>query len=292
MLAGKGRDLGTGRHRAGQGDLGNRRVGDHLGTDIAKSLDDVEDTVRQAGFGQRFGQLQRAERRHFGGLEDHGVAADKGGGRLPAGDLDRVVPRADSEADAERLALGEGEGAAEIDMFAGQRCRQAAEIFQAVRAGGGICDKGFLQGFAGVERFQDGQFVVLLAQDVGGTAQHPAALGGRGRGPDFLTGQGRGNGGIDDGIVGGLDLGDHFAGGRIKAVERGAALAFQIGSANIVGRLRLGAHGRAPWYLGQPVVVGQFSAGWIPSPGGSTAPGWTPAAVPCREYGPRPFRPP
>ncbi len=97
---------GGGHHRlagadlAGQRYLGDVRMRGQKAAGIGEALHDVEDAVRQAGFGHDVGELDRGERRQLGRLEDHRVAAGKGRRRLPAGDLERIVPGADAGDDA------------------------------------------------------------------------------------------------------------------------------------------------------------------------------------------------
>ena len=203
-------------------------MSDQLCTDITKALKHVEDTSGQTGLGKGLRQFQGAQRGDFRGFEDHGIAANECGSRLPAGDLDRIVPGADAETDAERFALGVGEGAAQIDMFAGKRCGQTTEVFQAVGAGRSIGNQGFLQGLAGVERFQNGEFPVLFTQDLGRPAQHAAAFGCWCCRPDLLAFLGRADCRLDHRIVGRADLRDDFTGCGIQRVKGSAALALDI----------------------------------------------------------------
>ena len=115
MRAGEAEHLAAGRHRAGERHLGDDRMAGERGADIAIALHDVEEAVRQAGLGVDLGERQRGERGVLGRLEHHRVAHGERRRGLPAGALDRIVPRADADADAERLAARVGEGAAEID---------------------------------------------------------------------------------------------------------------------------------------------------------------------------------
>ncbi len=174
--AGERQHLLAGRHRAGERDLCDRRMAGKCGADIAKALHDVEQAVRQAGLGEDLGQRQRGQRGSFRRLEDHGVAHGERGRGLPAGALDRIVPGADADADAERLAARIGEGSAEIDEIAVEAGDDAAEEFQRVGGGGGVGHQRFLDGLAGVERFQPRQLCIALAQQIGGAAQDAAAL--------------------------------------------------------------------------------------------------------------------
>ena len=168
--------LAAGRHRAGERDLGDDVVADERGADVAIALHDVEQPVRQAGLGVDLGQRQRRQRRVLRRLEHHGVAHGERRRRLPAGDLDRIVPGADADADAERLAPRIGEGAAEIDIVAVEGGDRAAEIFERIGGRRRVGNQRLLDGLAGVERLEPRQFGVAGAQDVGGAAQDAAAL--------------------------------------------------------------------------------------------------------------------
>jgi hypothetical protein len=76
-----------------------------------------------------------AHRRQFRRLEDHRVAAGERRRRFPARDLDRVVPRADADADAERLAARVRERALELVVLAVQRRGESRVVLDAVGAG-------------------------------------------------------------------------------------------------------------------------------------------------------------
>ena len=175
------------------------------------------------------------------------------GRRLPAGDLDRIVPRADADADAERLAPRIGEGAAEIDVLAVEGGDARRRRIRGSRRGGGVGDQRFLDRLAGVERLEPRKLVVAGAQDVGGAAQDAAALdrlqprpGGLGlaRGLDRK---------LDD--IGGrrMQLRDDLAGRRIDDGDRGTALVIDEAAVDIVRSFGLGAHSFAP--------IGYFVAG-------------------------------
>ncbi len=67
---------------------------------------DVEHTCWNAGFGVDLGQFQGGQRGDFARFEDHRVTGCQGRGGFPQGDLDRVVPRADTGHYAQGLATG------------------------------------------------------------------------------------------------------------------------------------------------------------------------------------------
>ena len=133
---------------------------------VGEAVDDVEDAVGQAGFGEDLGELDRAERRQLRRLEDHGVAAGERRRRLPAGDLQRVVPGADAGDDAERLAPRVAEGRRpEVDVLAGKARGDAGEIVEAVGAGEHVDGRGLLDRLAGVAGLEKRQLRVPLAED-------------------------------------------------------------------------------------------------------------------------------
>lgn len=113
------------------------RVLGQPGADFAAAAgQDVEHAVRQAGFGVDLGQFQGGQRGDFRWLEDHRVAGGQGRGGFPQGDLDRVVPRADTGGHAQRLAAGVDEGRfAQRDLLAFDGRYQACVVLQHVGAG-------------------------------------------------------------------------------------------------------------------------------------------------------------
>ncbi|MNX90314.1 hypothetical protein D3C86_1223590 [compost metagenome] len=229
MPGGGGGHLAAGRHGAGERDLGHFGVVDQKRAGVAVALDDVEQALWQAGFDEDFGNLQRAERRVFRGLEDHGIAGDQRGRGLPAGDLLRIVPGADADADAERHTLGIGEIASERDVIAVQcRRRDTAEKFEGIRAGCRIGDDGFLNGLARIQCLQRGKRIVAFAHDIGGAFEDAAARHRAHRRPFLLRAFGRGDGALDDGRCCRMQPCDHFAGGREDALERCAGIILDI----------------------------------------------------------------
>ena len=120
----------------------------------------------KSGLQKNLFQLHGREGRELRGFEDHGVAAGQGWRGFPAGDLQRVVPGADAGDHAQGFAARVAEGLrAEIDVLAAQGLREAGEILQAIRAGQHVHDQGFLDGLAGIARFELGEFSIARAQD-------------------------------------------------------------------------------------------------------------------------------
>ncbi len=140
------------------------RVSSAAGRGVA--LHDLEEPGRQARLAVGLLELDGRERREARGLEDHRVAEGERGRRLPAGDLQRIVPGADAGGDAERLAarVAEGRGP-EVDVLAGRALRERREVLEALRAGDHVDDARFLDGLAGVAGLELGELVVARAQE-------------------------------------------------------------------------------------------------------------------------------
>ena len=189
------------------------------GTDITRALDHVEHAGRYAGFDKDLRQLEGAHWRFLRGLEDHAVAGSQGRGGLPAGNLQRVVPRTDTSAHAQRLTTGVIEIPAKVLLVALYRGRQPRKILQGVCTGYHVYDLGFLPGFAGVLNFQGSQFVITLPQQRHGTLENTATLGTGHRRPDLEAVLGAVYRGLLDSFIGDFHFIDHFARGRIHNRE-------------------------------------------------------------------------
>ena len=116
-------DFAAGGDLAGEGYLGDGRVGDEGSADGGTvALEDVEDTRRQAGVGVDGGEHGGVKRGVFGWLVDECVAGGKGGSGFPKGsvashlDLDRIfnqpfryvhlqgiIPRSNGSTHSQRL---------------------------------------------------------------------------------------------------------------------------------------------------------------------------------------------
>lgn len=97
-------DLRTAGESAGEGDEVDVGVfGEPGAHGVAGAGDEVGDTVGQSGLGEEPDQVDRGERGDLAGLEHEGVARGEGRGDLPAGLEQRVVPRGDQGADADRF---------------------------------------------------------------------------------------------------------------------------------------------------------------------------------------------
>ncbi len=84
------------RHGAGQRHLGDIRMVDQQRAGSRSPCTTLNRPLGRPASINDFGDLQRAERGDFIRLEDEGIAGDQRGRGLPAGDLLRIVPRADA----------------------------------------------------------------------------------------------------------------------------------------------------------------------------------------------------
>ena len=188
---------------------------------------DVHDAARQAGFVENLHQIVGGERRIFGGLDDHRVAADQRGHRFPRRNRHREIPGRDQSRDADRRAHGHGE-------FVGQLGRSGLAEQAAAFAGHEV---GHVDGFLHVAaRFGEDfahlaghvarEFFLALHENLSGAEKNFGALG-RGREAPFLEGALGGVDGLRDVFfgrrgkhadefvgIGGIAVFDRFAGSR------------------------------------------------------------------------------
>ena len=225
-----GIDLAPGGHRAGQRDLVHTGVRDKGVAHVTAALHHIVQSGGQPRLMQDFSHLEGAQRRGFGGFENHRIAAGQRGRAFPAGDLGGVIPCADAHTDAQRLAAGIDPVFAKLDVRAGQRCRHAAEILQRIRARGCIHRDGLLVGFAGVAGFQHAQIVVARPDQIGGPAQDTPAFGAAHRGPGTLGALRGGEGLIHDVRGCAMQCGNHRAADRADHRKGGACGVFDIGA--------------------------------------------------------------
>ncbi len=94
----------TGVEAAGERDeVDVGAVGERLTDPRPRTEDEVDDSGGHARLLEQAGQVDGRERRHLGRLHDRGVARREGRRDLPAHLQQRVVPRPDEPADADRL---------------------------------------------------------------------------------------------------------------------------------------------------------------------------------------------
>ena len=185
------------------------------------ALHDLEEPARKPRLAVDLLELDGGEGREARRLEDHRVAEGERGRRLPAGDLQRVVPGADAGRDADRLAARVAErGGAEVDVLAGRALRERGEVLEALGAGDHVDDARFLDRLAGIAGLERRELVVPGAQDLGGAAQDAGALGARQRGPGGLRRARRRDRGLDLGGAGHRKLRQLFAGRGIGRDEK------------------------------------------------------------------------
>ena len=150
----------AGAHLAGERDLADVGMRVSSRPVSAKPCTTWNTPARHAGLEQDLLELDGGERRQFGRLENHGVAAGERRRGLPAGDLQRIVPGADAGDHAQRLAPRVAERLRpEIDVLAGEALRETGEIFEAIGAGDDVDDAGLLDGLAGIARLELGEFL-------------------------------------------------------------------------------------------------------------------------------------
>jgi hypothetical protein len=202
--------------------------------------DHVERTRREAGFEHQLGKEQGGQRRLRGRLQDHGAPGRERRRDLPAGDVEREIPRDDRADHADRLPQGVGQEVA----FDGQRIPHdlvgpPGVIAQGVD-GHRQLDLGLEQRLAVLGRFEPGELVEPCVQEVGGFGQQPAALAGREVAPRRRReARFRGlHGGVHVRGVARRDLRQHFLG---RGIDDGEALA-RSGGAPLVGYEEIGPH--------------------------------------------------
>ena len=196
---------------AGEGDLVDVRVLDERLAGRAGAGDDVDDARRQVGLLADLGEQQRGERRGLGRLQDDGVAAGQRRGDLPRQHQQREVPGDDLAGDAERRAAVAG-----VLELVGP-----AGVVEEV--GGDLRDVDvarLLDRLAVVDRLQDGQLAAALLDDPGDPVEVLGALAARHPAPGPRVGAAGGlDRGVDVGLVGLGDLGEHLLGGGADGLE-------------------------------------------------------------------------
>ena len=110
-------------------------------------------------------QLDSSQRREAWRLEDHRVTEGKRRRGLPAGDLQRIVPRTDARNDAERFTARVSKGLrSEVDVFAGGALGERGEVFQALSAGDHVDDARLLDRLSRVAGLELGERIIALAK--------------------------------------------------------------------------------------------------------------------------------
>ncbi len=228
---GGGHDPPAGGEPAGEGDQVDARVlGQRCAGIGARSEDEVADAGRQAGLLQQAHQVDGRVRGELAGLEDERVAGGQAGRDLP-GDLEqRVVPRGDQAADADRLVDDPADdvGVAGVDDPAGLLGRHVAVVPEDADDVGDVVLR-LDEPLAGVERLHPGDLVGVTHQQVGEPEQQVTALARRGARPAAVV----------EGAAGGRDRGLGVLATRPRRPRRPGYRRQGSGSP--------GAHPRARW---------------------------------------------
>ncbi len=181
---------------AGEGDLVDEAAqGDLLARAGAGPGDHVHHARGEAGLDGHPPELERRERGELRGLEDAGVAGGEGGRELPSGHQERVVPRDDLAADADRLADDEARGGG--GDAHGLAIDLGGEAAVEVEAGGGVVDvePRLAERLAAAPHLELGEGARLAADARGEIEEEPRPLLCRGPAP----------GPVVEGVAGGAD---------------------------------------------------------------------------------------
>ncbi len=197
-VGGQAHDLGAGRRRAGEGDLLHAGVLHEMSADDGpRSRDDVDRAGREADLGGELGHPQRRERSRRVGLEHHRAAGRERRRQLPGRHHQRVVPRHDLSADADRLLqrVVEKRAADRVRAPGDRRDRRSVEAEVLDRLG----ELGLHRGdrLADVPRLELGELLSIGGEGVGQRMQEARALGRRRLRPGAVE---RGPGGIDGAV--------------------------------------------------------------------------------------------
>ena len=173
-------DAASGLRAAGERDLVDELArGERVADDRAGSEHDVDDAGRKLELLEDRRQADRRERRQLRGLEDADVARRERRRELPHGHEQRIVPRNDLPADADRLAHGEGlRGRGHVERLSVRLRREAGVVAEAV----GRVDRvvlGLAQRLAVVERVDAHELVAMRVDCVGDFEEQRRAIGGQ-----------------------------------------------------------------------------------------------------------------
>ena len=188
------------RDRAGDRHHGRRLVADHRASAVTVAAHDVEDTGRQE-LGGEFGEHDRGDRCGVAGLEHDGVAGGEGRRDLPYRHHERVVPRRDLTAHADRFAPDE-RGVARHVLRGGATFEYAGgtgEEADLVHSGRHLVGGHGQTRLAGVEHLGVHELASPCLHRVGDLEQRLLPVGRRGALPRLERGRGSLHGHIDVG---------------------------------------------------------------------------------------------
>lgn len=175
----RGGDLPAGADAPGDGDEPHDGLLDEGAAGVAVAADHVEDAGRQVLGGEAG---EQGGRRGGGvrGFEDGGVPGGDRRGDLPHGHHQRVVPRCDLGAHADRFAPEQG--GAPLGVLTGGGPRKvpgrAREVAQGVDCGGQFVGAEEGRGLAGVAGFGGRERVGMVLHGVGDAQQGALPFGG------------------------------------------------------------------------------------------------------------------
>ncbi|MNS58500.1 hypothetical protein D3C72_914220 [compost metagenome] len=210
-------DAFAGIGAAGEGHQVHVQALGQLGTDFGAAGHQVEHARRQVQLGHQLREVVRGQRRQVAGFDHHGIAGAQRGRDLPRGLQQRVVPRRDQAAHANRLAQGAADHMVR-GFVDGARlgCDQPRKVAE---GGGDIAHVGAALGqrLAGVERLQSGELLGIAVNQFGDLVQQPGAVTDGRLAPRAVEGLARsGDGQARIGAGGFGGLGDHGLVGRAE----------------------------------------------------------------------------
>src|SRR5450755_4796392 len=184
---------------------------------VGRALDNLEHALRQPRGAKHLAKLDGRKRRQLCRLEDHRIAAGERRSRLPAGDLQRIVPGADSGDYPQRLTPGIAECLrAEVNVLTRQARRERSKILKTLGARDHIDDTRLLDRLTRVARLKLCKLIVARAQYLGGPAQNAATRSSGSRRPFALRLTRTCHRVVYLGRTVNADVCEHFAGGRIQ----------------------------------------------------------------------------
>ncbi|MCY1234681.1 hypothetical protein D9M72_472690 [compost metagenome] len=152
---------------AGEGSAGHRTVAQH----------DINEAGRQASADCKLGKVDGRKRRHFGGLQDDGIAGGKRRAELPGGHRNGEIPRRDGADDAIGLGHDHAEivvvGRHEVAAFLVGEFRKKADL---LGADGDIAGDEVSDRAGRGKRLELGEGFRLPFDQVGPALQHDCAL--------------------------------------------------------------------------------------------------------------------
>ncbi len=188
---------------------------------VAGTGDDVGRAERKSGLQEQFDQHDGGQRGDLAGLDHEGVAGGECGRDLPAGLEQRVVPRCDQGADADRLVYDDAADLVRTGVddpsAAVLVLHEAGEVAEGVADAVDV-DAAFLQRLARIPALQGADPLAVALQQCGDAAQQGGPLGdGRARpGTEVERGARRGHGVVG---VQGTALRHDLEGGRVDGVD-------------------------------------------------------------------------